>query len=294
MPAITPASTAWPLPDTPARPVISPARRLSVTRRAGRAAVRAGASTRAQHEPGGRRARQRLAGVHLAPDHQFGKLGALGPFAVARRPPCLPPRSTSTRSPTAITSLSLCEMKMIDRPLADQQPQRGEQRLGLRRRQHRGRLVEDQDARIAVERLQDLDPLPLADRQRADTRRRDRRAGRNVAASRACSLRARRRGRASATALGAEHDVLQHRHVVGQREMLVHHADAGGERRARVAAAAAAGRTPRRSLVGDVVAEQDVHQGRLAGAVLAEQRDDLAPRSSSESHRWRPARRTAW
>ena len=31
-----------------------------------------------------------------------------------------------------------------------------------------------------------------------------------------------------------------------------------------------------RALVGDIVAEQDVHQRRLAGAVLAEQRDDLA------------------
>ncbi len=45
--------------------------------------------------------------------------------------------------------------------------QRVEQLLGLLRREHRGRLVEDQDARAAVERLQDLQPLALAHRQLA-------------------------------------------------------------------------------------------------------------------------------
>ena len=61
-------------------------------------------------------------------------------------------------------------MKMIDRPSRDQRAQRREQRLGLLRREHRGRLVEDQDARVAVERLQDLDALALADREIADAR----------------------------------------------------------------------------------------------------------------------------
>ena len=36
--------------------------------------------------------------------------------AVTRSPASLPERSTSTRSLTAMTSFSLCEMKMIDRP----------------------------------------------------------------------------------------------------------------------------------------------------------------------------------
>ena len=64
--------------------------------------------------------------------------------------------------------------------------------------------------------------------------------------------------------------------------MLVHHADAGLERGAAASRAAAARSAPsgpatRSALVGDVVAEEDVHQRRLAGAVLAEERQDLAP-----------------
>ena len=43
-----------------------------------------------------------------------------------------------------------------------------EQRLDLLRHQHGGRLVEDDDLRAAVEHLQDLDPLPLADAEPLD------------------------------------------------------------------------------------------------------------------------------
>ena len=59
----------------------------------------------------------------------------------------------------------------IDRPtLGGHLAQRVEQRGRLLGRQDRGRLVEDQDARLAVQRLQDLHPLLLADRQLPDTR----------------------------------------------------------------------------------------------------------------------------
>src|SRR3546814_1739240 len=46
--------------------------------------------------------------------------------------------------------------------------QGGEERLDLLRRKHGGRLVEDEDAGAAVERLQDLDALALAHREVAD------------------------------------------------------------------------------------------------------------------------------
>ena len=46
--------------------------------------------------------------------------------------------------------------------------QDGEDLLGLLRRQDGRRLVEDEDPGLAVERLEDLDPLLPADRQRAD------------------------------------------------------------------------------------------------------------------------------
>ena len=45
-----------------------------------------------------------------------------------------------------------------------------EQLERLLRREHGGRLVEDQDVGLAVERLQDLDPLLLADRDVGDQR----------------------------------------------------------------------------------------------------------------------------
>ena len=81
--------------------------------------------------------------------------------------------------------------------------------------------------------------------------------------------------------LGAEHDVVEAVEVLGEREVLVHHADAGRERRAGRAVGQG---VERAAVVGDaddarlrhIVAEEDVHQRRLAGAVLAEKREDLA------------------
>ena len=55
-------------------------------------------------------------------------------------------------------------------PVGRHRTQRLEEGLRLLRRQHRGRLVHDQDAGVAVESLQDLDPLLLADRQLPDAR----------------------------------------------------------------------------------------------------------------------------
>jgi hypothetical protein len=52
--------------------------------------------------------------------------------------------------------------------LGHQSGQGREQRLALLRRQHRRRLVQDQDAGAAARRPEDLRPLALAQRQRAD------------------------------------------------------------------------------------------------------------------------------
>ena len=56
---------------------------------------------------------------------------------------------------------------MIDLPSAFRRAEDREQLGRLLRRQHGGRLVEDQDVGAAVERLQDLDPLLLADGDRS-------------------------------------------------------------------------------------------------------------------------------
>ena len=45
-----------------------------------------------------------------------------------------------------------------------------EELVDLLGRQHRGRLVEDQQLGVAVQRLDDLDPLPLTDGQLPDQR----------------------------------------------------------------------------------------------------------------------------
>src|SRR5690606_9996445 len=74
----------------------------------------------------------------------------------------------------------------------------------------------------------------------------------------------------------AEKDVLQHRQVVGQREVLVHHAHPRGESSAGVAGGKRLAEDLDRARVGRVMAEEDVHQRGLARAVLAEKGDYLA------------------
>ncbi len=106
-----------------------------------------------------------------------------------------------------------------------------EQLLRLLWRQHRGRLVEHQDLGPAVQGLQDLDPLLLADRDVLDQRVR--------VDDEAVALRdltdSLLRGalveqHLAMRRLGGEDDVLGHRHHRDQHEVLVHHADAPVDR----------------------------------------------------------------
>ena len=59
-------------------------------------------------------------------------------------------------------------MKITVAPSAGELAQRGEQLVDLVGHEHRGRLVEDQDLGAAVEHLEDLDPLLLADAEVGD------------------------------------------------------------------------------------------------------------------------------
>ena len=68
------------------------------------------------------------------------------------------------------------------------------------------------------------------------------------------------------------------RQVVGKREMLVNHADAGRECRGRVAGCQRLAEHLDRSRVGNVMAEQDRYERGLSGAVLAEQREHFTAR----------------
>ncbi len=174
--------------------------------------------------------------------------------------------------------------------LLDQALQGREQRFDLARRQHRGRLVEDQDPRAgrpdassgaseppASQRLQDLDPLPLADRQAADQR-----IGVDLEAEAAAPYRAAAAAPSPRRENGCHSGSLPSitlsstLEVVGQREMLVHHADAGVQRGARIAGRQRLAEDFDLPGIGAVVAEQDRHQRALAGAVFAEQRQHLA------------------
>ena len=82
----------------------------------------------------------------------------------------VPRRMTVISSATLRTSSSLCEMKMIGQALGLELAQGVEELVDLLRHEHRGRLVEDQRAGAAVEHLEDLHPLAVADAEVLDQR----------------------------------------------------------------------------------------------------------------------------
>jgi hypothetical protein len=101
-----------------------------------------------------------------------------------------------------------------------------EQVIGLRRGQHAGGLVEDQDLRTAVQRLEDLDALLYADGQFLDDG-----IGIDLELIFLFELLELASGLGDSRVehlafLGAEHDVFKHAEVLDQHEMLVNHADA--------------------------------------------------------------------
>ena len=153
-----------------------------------------------------------------------------------------------------------------------------EQHLDLRGAQGRGRLVHDQDAGILGHRLGDLDELLLADPQILHH-------GAGIDAG----LQALHQGAGlpflllvvdaarGAHDLAGDEDILGHRQVAEQVEFLEHHADAvrdGIGRARKLHGLAVEHDAPERRLFD---AGDDLHQGRLAGPVLADQHVDGAP-----------------
>jgi hypothetical protein len=152
-----------------------------------------------------------------------------------------------------------------------------EQVLSLGRGEHCGRFVEDQHGRVPDQRLDDLDPLLDADRQvlhqgiRVDLQPVAPGQLTDVAAGLAPVEQAGRAG-----LLHAEGDVLGHREHRYEHEVLVHHPDAGRDGVLRRGELDLLAVQQDLALVGLQQPVQDVHQGRLAGAVLAEQGVHLA------------------
>ena len=190
-------------------------------------------------------------------------------------PTVLPARITVIASAYSSTSSSLWEMKMHRRLAGGELAQRREQLVDLVGNEHGGRLVEDEDLGAAVEHLEDLDTLLLADAE----------VGHElvgvdlqpVAAAEGADPAARRvAGEDRPARLATEDDVLPHREVVGEHEVLEDHADAVADRGRRGAEVLHLAVDEDRALVGLMGAVQRLHQRRLAGAVLADDGVDRA------------------
>ena len=150
--------------------------------------------------------------------------------------------------------------------------------VGLLRREDTGGLVQDQDVGAAEQGLEDLDPLLHAHRQLRDR-------GVEVDLQPVVALERLDLGPGAGDAalqgdatLGAQQQVLQDGERLDQHEMLVDHADAGLDRILRAANGPLLPVDQDLAAVGLVEAVEDVHQRRLAGAVLADDAVDRAGR----------------
>ena len=174
-------------------------------------------------------------------------------------------------------------------PLVGQAAYEVQDLAGLGHTERRGRLVEEDHLAVPEHRLGDCHGLALTARQvghraGAPTRRC---APTGSPASRVPAAPSRRRsGTAHPTDLPAEEHVLGDVEVVGQGEILVDELDPESGGGARV------GDRHRLPLEGDLAAVEAVdagdalHQRRLPGAVVTDQRRDLARDSTSKSTSW--------
>ena len=151
-----------------------------------------------------------------------------------------------------------------------------EQFVDLLRHQHGGGLVEDEDLGAAVQHLQDLHPLTLSHtevRDRCVEIQMGAGLGHEPLQLGACRVVL---DDAFGRRLITQDDVLQHGEVVGEHEVLMHHADArrdciaGGVKRVRGAEHRDGAR------LGLVHAVQRLHQRGLPSAVLAHDGVDRA------------------
>src|SRR5208283_1462498 len=152
-----------------------------------------------------------------------------------------------------------------------------EKLVGLARGEHGGGLVENDNARLAVQGLDDLDPLldadgqVLHDRVRVDGEPVAARELEHVLAGLPAIEQSEHR-----RALHTQHDVLGDGEDRHQHEVLVDHAYPGGQGVAGVVESDDLAVDENLAHVGLQEPVEDVHQRRLAGSVLAEQGVDLA------------------
>ena len=149
--------------------------------------------------------------------------------SATRKSPLLrPSRSTTMRSATACTSAMLWLIRIDAEPALAQPLDEVEHLGGLRDAERRGRLVEDDDARLADERAGDRDGLALAAGERGDRNphRRDAGAAARAAATTSAAPSRPRRATPLRVQLATEPEVADDVEVVAQREVLVDGRDA--------------------------------------------------------------------
>ncbi len=147
--------------------------------------------------------------------------------------------------------------------------------LDLLRSQESSRLVEDQDAAALVERPKDLDALLDADGEILDAFMRvDLQAvgAGELGDAAFCLVAVEHRH----IALVAKDDVFRHGESGDQHEVLVHHAEPGVDGFPGAAETGRLAVDANLALIRRMETEEDVHQGRLAGAIFAKQGMDFA------------------
>ena len=151
-----------------------------------------------------------------------------------------------------------------------------EQAAGFLRRQHRRRLVQDQNIGLTIEGFDNLDALLNADRQIGDQR-----IGVDIKSVLLRQLENFAPGavapqEGTGNAFVSQHHVFSHGQHINQLKVLMHHADAEFDG---VFGSRDFDRLPidqDLALVGFVQAVDHVHQGALAGAVFAQQSQNFA------------------
>ena len=166
---------------------------------------------------------------------------------------------------------------MMLRPPSRSLARTREQAFDLRRRQSGGRLVEDNDARAREQDAGELNQLLHPDGKIAEPRTRV------DVEPEVLQLLGRGFGHPTpgddaetVDRLGAEKDILGDAQFRCYAELLMHHADAGGQRIARRAEMDLLAVDAHAPSVGRMDAGDDLHHRALAAAILAGQAMDLA------------------
>ena len=214
---------------------------------------------------------------HLAPDHQLGQRGGVRLGGFDRGHHLAAPHDRNI-----VGDLHDLAQLVGDQDdgfaFVPQPAQDAKQVIGLGRGQNARGLVQDQDIGLTVKRLQDLDPLLVADRQLFDQGVRIDLQFVFLGQPLQLGPRTRERGAQHRPVLGAKDDVFQNGEILHQLEMLKHHADAGADRGLAVGDGDGLAADQDLAGIGAVKTIKDRHQRRFSGAILADNAVDGAAR----------------